>query len=120
MRKLPLTLAALALLSACATAPEPEPELPPEIAGPTERYGPLIEQQAMEMVAAEPGAFPRGLQVSILSVEETPAGLFYNAELHAPAQRREDRDYIIYGQCQASDLASCASQIVSGARMLND
>ena len=119
MRRPPLILAALAMLAACATAPEPEAELPAEIAGPTDRYGPPIEQLAMDLVAAEPaGAMPRGLQISILSVEETAAGLFYNAELSVPARRREDREYVIYGQCQASDLPSCASQIVSGARML--
>ena len=119
MRRPPLILAALAMLAACATAPEPQAELPPEVAGPIDGYGPLIEQQAMELVAAEPaGSMPSNLQISVLSVEETAAGLFYNAEINVPSRRREDRDYVIYGQCLASDLASCASQIVSGARML--
>lgn len=117
-----LILAAFALMGACATAPEPPAEaLPPEIAAPTERYGPPIEERATALVAAEPaGAIPAGLQITILSVEETPAGLFYNAELSAPSRRRDDRDYVIYGQCLTSDLDSCASQIVSGARMLKD
>ena len=78
MRRPPLSLAALAMLGACATAPvEPEAEAAPEaIAGPTERYGPPMEQRAMALVAAEPaGSIPSGLQVSILSVEETAAGL---------------------------------------------
>lgn len=121
MRRPPLILAALAMFAACATAPEPEPELPAEVASATARYGPQIEELAMALVAAEPaGAVPPGLGIAIMSVEETAAGLFYNAEITVPARRREDRDYIIYGQCQASDLASCASQIVSGARMLTD
>ena len=50
MRRSPLILAALLLASACATAPDPE-VVAQEVSGPTERYGPLIEQQAMEMVA---------------------------------------------------------------------
>ena len=117
MSRGPLILAALLTL----TAPEPEPQAGPEVevSGATERYGPLIEQQAMALVAAEPaGALPSGLQVTILSAEETPAGLFYNAELRTPARRRQVQEYIIYGQCEAADLAVCASQIVSGARML--
>ena len=120
MRRGPLILAALLTLGACATAPEPlqaEPE--EEVSGATERYGPPIEQQAMALVAAEPaGAVPPGLEITILSVEETPAGLFYNAELRVPARRRREEDYVIYGQCLASDIPACASQIVSGARML--
>ena len=120
MRRGPLILAALLALAACATAPEPQVEAAAEEAsGATERYGPLIEQQAMALVAAEPtGAMPSGLQITILSVEETPAGLFYNAELRTPARRGRDEEYVIYGQCEAADLAACASQIVSGARML--
>ncbi|HEX5776802.1 MAG TPA: hypothetical protein VFX95_09005 [Caulobacteraceae bacterium] len=117
----PLILAALLTLTACATAPEPEPQAKPAaaVSGATERYGPLIEQQAMALVAAEPaGAMPSGLQITIQSVEETPAGLFYNAELHVPARRRREQEYVIYGQCLASDIPACASQIVSGARML--
>ena len=120
MSRGPLILAALLTLTACATAaPEPRVEPVEEVSGDTERYGPLIEQQAMALVAAEPaGALPSGLQVTILSVEETPAGVFYSAELRAPARRRQEEEYIIYGQCTAADLAACASQIVSGARML--
>ena len=120
MSRGPLILAALLTLTACATAaPEPRVEPVEEVSGDTERYGPLIEQQAMALVAAEPaGALPSGLQVTILSAEETPAGLFYNAELRTPARRGRDEEYVIYGQCQAADLAACASQIVSGARML--
>ena len=120
MARGPLILAALLTLGACASAPEP-PQAEPveEVSGATERYGPPIEQQAMALVAAEPaGAMPAGLQITVLSVEETPAGLFYNAELHVPARRRREQDYVIYGQCLASDIPSCASQIVAGARML--
>src|SRR5690349_8211096 len=121
MRRPPLILAALAMLAACATAPEPEAVEETEVVTSTSIYGRQIEEQAMAMVAAEPaGAFPSGLQITVLSIEETPAGLFYNAELTVPARRREDRNYLIYGQCPASDLANCASQIISGARMLND
>lgn len=120
MSRGPLILAALLTLTACATAPEPEPQAEPAaVSSDTERYGPLIEQQAMALVEAEPAdALPSGLQITILSVEETPAGLFYNAELRVPARRRQEQEYIIYGQCEAADLAACASQIVSGARML--
>ena len=119
MPKGPLILAAL-LLAACATAPEPQAEPVEEAPGATERYGPLIERRAMELVAAEPaGAVPAGLQITILSVDETPARLFYSAELRAPGRRRrQEQEYVIYGQCAAADLAGCASQIVSGARML--
>jgi hypothetical protein len=119
MRKPPLISAALLLLGACATAPaEPEP-LAEEVLGITERYGPLIESAANALVAAEPaGSVPAGLQINVRSVEETDAGLFYNAELHAPGRRRREEDYVIYGQCAASDLTACASQIVAGARML--
>ena len=119
MRRSPLILAAL-LLAACATAPEPQAEPVTEAPDATERYGPLIERRAMELVAAEPaGAVPAGLQITILSVDETPARLFYSAELRAPGRRRrQEQEYVIYGQCAATDLAACASQIVSGARML--
>ena len=120
MRRSPLILAALLLASACATAPDPE-VVAQEVSGPTERYGPLIEQQAMEMVAAEPaGAIPSNLQITVTSVDETASGLFYNAELHVPARRRQERDYLLYGQCAATDLATCASQILAGARLLAD
>ena len=119
MRRGPLILAALLTLGACATAPVPQAGPVEDVSGATERYGPLIEQQAMALVAAEPaGALPSGLQITILSVEETPAGLFYNAELRTPARRGREEEYVIYGQCEAADLAACASQIVSGARML--
>lgn len=118
MRISPLVMAAL--LAACATA-EPEPEAPSseEVLGPTERYGPLIEQEASARLAQEPAdAVPSGIEVTVLSVEETAAGLFYNAELSTPSRRRRDEDYVIYGQCAAADIAACANQIVSGARML--
>lgn len=119
MRRGPLSLAALLLLAACATAPEPRAEAVDAAPGATERYAPLIERQAMELAGAEPaGALPPGLEISVLSVDETQAGLFYSAELRAPARRRRDEEYVIYGQCAATDLAACASQIVSGARML--
>ena len=121
MRRGPLILAALLALAACATAPEPQVEAAAEeVSGATERYGPLIERRAMELVAAEPaGAVPAGLQITILSVDETPAALFYSAELRAPARRRrQEQEYVIYGQCAAADLAGCASQIIAGARML--
>ena len=35
-----------------------------------------------------------------------------------PQAGPEVEEYVIYGQCEAADLAACASQIVSGARML--
>lgn len=114
----PLILAALLLTAACATAPEPEP-VSEEVVGLTDRYGPLIEAQANEIVAAEPaGVLPEGLQITVLSVEETEAGLFYSAELHVAAPRRRDQEYVIYGQCQPGDLVTCARQLVAGARML--
>ena len=120
MRRGPLSLAALLLLAACATAPEPRAEAVDAAPGATERYAPLIEQQAMKLAGAEPaGAVPAGLQITILSVDETPARLFYSAELRAPGRRRrQEQEYVIYGQCAATELAACASQIVSGARLL--
>ena len=121
MRRGPLSLAALLLLAACATAPEPRAEAVDAAPGATERYAPLIEQQAMKLAGAEPaGAIPSNLQITVTSVDETASGLFYNAELHVPARRRQERDYLLYGQCAATDLATCASQILAGARLLAD
>lgn len=123
MRKLLLMLVAVAILGACASAPGPKPEDVEETEAVTltSIFGPEIEEQAMVLVAAEPaGAMPAGLQILVLSVDGTSAVLFYSAELTLPGRRREDRNYVIYGQCAASDLASCASQIASGARLLKD
>lgn len=119
MHRPSLSLALLALLGACATAPEPKIEAPTETTGSAGGYGAPIEERAMALAAAEPsGAMPSGLQISLLTVEETANGLFYSAELSVPARRREDRNYVIYGQCASTDLDGCARQIVSGARLL--
>lgn len=117
MRSLPLVLAALGL-AACASAPVDT--APVEAAAPVaEGYGRLIEDAANALIAAEPeGAVPAGLEIDVLSVEEMQSGLFYSAELRTPGRRRRAEDYVIYGQCPASDIPACASQILAGARML--
>lgn len=120
MRILPLI--ACLLLAACASAPEPAPEPPPpEVLSLTRQYGPLLEEAARVRLAAEPaGSIPRNLQVTTLSVEEGETALLCTVELHAPARRRGERDFVVYCNCAADDLDGCATQIVSGAKMLKD
>jgi len=121
MRISPLIASAL-LLTACASAPPPqaEPEpLTPEVQSLTDRYGPLIEEAARARLAAEAaGDIPRDLEISTRAVEEDPPTLLCTVELHAPALPRGQRDYVVYCHCAPDDLDTCATQIVSGAKML--
>jgi len=114
-------LIACLLVAACASAPEPVPEpLAPEVLSLTRQYGPLIEDAARARLAAEPAsAIPRNLQVTTLSVEDGETALLCTVELHAPARRRGERDFVVYCHCAPDDLDTCATQIVSGAKMLN-
>ncbi len=122
MRISPLIASAL-LLAACASAPPPAPEpepLPPEIQSLTDQYGPLIEQAARARLEAEAaGSVPRNLGVSTRSVEEDRGKLLCTVDLNAPSLPRGQRDYVVYCHCAPDDLDTCATQIVSGAKMLN-
>lgn len=111
--------AVLSLLAACATVePEPEPvaDTPAE-----ETHAEQIERLVMERLALEPeGSLPSDLQVSVLELEELEAGLFYKVELVTLRARRRGQDYVLYGQCEASDIPRCADQVVAAARMLKE
>lgn len=107
---------AFLFLAACATAPAPPVE---ESAGAQDDYGIQIERRTDQMIAADPNAVPPGLEVTVLSVDQVPAGLFYKVQLRLPERRgRGALEYVIYGQCEPTDIDRCASQIISGARML--
>ena len=114
-----LAAMALLLLAACATAPA-KPVKPVEApAAAQDDYSVQIERRADEMVAANPAAVPSGLEVTVLSVEQVAAGLFYKVQLRTPEHRgHAAQEYVIYGQCQPTDIDRCASQIISGAKML--
>ena len=119
MRKFAVVAAALALLSACATA-EPEPEIVAETPAP-ETSAEQIERLAMEGLALQrEGSLPAGLQVSILELEEVGGAFVYKVELLTGERRRSDRNYVLYGQCPRTDMVRCADQIVAAARMLKD
>jgi hypothetical protein len=109
-------MASLLLLAACASAPPPPVEKPVTA---QDDYSVQIERRTNEMIEANPAGVPNGLSVSVLSVEEINGGLFYKVELNLPERRaRNAQDYVIYGQCQPDDIDRCASQIISGAKML--
>jgi hypothetical protein len=111
-----LATLAFLFLAACATAPAAPVEAPPTA---QDDYAIQIERRANAMLAADPGAVPAGLEISVLSVEEARGGLFYKVELSRPERRgREGLEYVIYGQCARDDVDRCAAQIVSGAKML--
>lgn len=111
-----LASVAFLFLAACATAPTAPVEAPPTA---QDDYAIQIERRANAMIAADPEVVPAGLEVSVLSVDETEGGLFYKVELHTPQRRgRDAQDYVIYGQCGRDDIDRCAEQIVSGAKML--
>ena len=112
-------IVALALLAACATA-APEPEEIVET-GATETPAEQIERIAMERLGQElEGTLPEGLQVNVIEIEELEAGLFYKVELVTAKGRRREQDYVLYGQCQPTDIPHCADQVVSAARMLKE
>lgn len=107
---------AFLFLAACATAPVKAPEEPASAQG---DYSIQIERRADEMIAADPEAVPSGLEVTVLSVDQVTAGLFYKVQLRLPKRRAHDsEEFVIYGQCKPDDIDRCASQIISGARML--
>jgi hypothetical protein len=109
-------LALLLLLTACATAPASPVEAP---AAAQDDYSIQIERRANALIAADPDTAPPGLEVTVLSVDETASGLFYKVQLRTPQRRgRNAEDYVIYGQCQAADIDRCAHQVIDGARML--
>jgi len=109
-------LALLLLQTACATAPAIPPEAP---ASAQDDYSIQIERRADALIASDPDAAPSGLEVTVLSVNEGADGLFYKVQLKLPQRRgRNAEDYVIYGQCQASDIDRCAQQIIDGAKML--
>ncbi|MGE5501338.1 MAG: hypothetical protein ACM3W4_05375, partial [Ignavibacteriales bacterium] len=87
--------------------------------GPQDDYSVQIERRADEMIASDPNVVPPGLEVTVLSVDQVASGLFYKVQLRIPQRGgREAQDYVIYGQCQPDDIDRCASQIISGAKML--
>jgi hypothetical protein len=106
---------AFLFLAACATAPAAPA---PEPVAAQDDYSVQIERRADEMLAADPGLAPSGLEVSVLSVEQVDTGLFYKVQLRLPRRGHDAQEYVIYGQCQASDIDRCAGQILSGAKML--
>jgi hypothetical protein len=109
-------LALLLLLAACATAPAKPAETP---AAAQDDYSIQIERRADELIAADPDAAPPGLEVTVLSVDQNAGGLFYKVQLRVPQRRGHDaQDYVIYGQCETTDIDRCAHQILDGARML--
>jgi len=107
---------AFLFLAACATAPVQPMEAP---AAPQDDYSIQLERRADELIAADPNAVPPGLEVTVLSVDQVGAGLFYKVQLRIPQRRgHEAQEYIIYGQCETNDIDRCARQILSGATML--
>jgi hypothetical protein len=107
--------ASLLLLTACATAPAPT-QAP---ATDQDDYSIQIERRADDLIASDPSVAPPGLEVTVLSVDESEAGLFYKVQLELPQRRgRNAEDYVIYGQCETIDIDRCARQIIDGAKML--
>lgn len=112
-----LATVAFLFLTACATAPVKPAEAPP--VGAQDDYSIQIERRTDAMIATDPGAVPSGLEVTVLSVDQVEAGLFYKVQIRVPRRRGHDvQEYVIYGQCQPTDIDRCAGQIISGAKML--
>jgi len=104
------------LLAACATAPATPAEAP---AAAQDDYSIQIERRVDELIASDPGVVPPGLEVTVLSVEQLPPGLFYKVQLRLPPRRGHNaEDFVIYGQCETTDIDRCAHQIIDGAKML--
>ena len=109
-------LALLLFLTACVTAPAKPAPAP---AAAQDDYSIQIERRVDELIAADPDTAPPGLEVTVLSVDQSASGLFYKVQLRLPQRRGHDaQDYVIYGQCETTDIDRCAHQIIDGARML--
>jgi hypothetical protein len=106
----------LLLLTACASAPVAPPQAP---AAAQDDYSIQIERRVDELIASDPSVVPSGLEVTVLSVDQLPTGLFYKVQLKLPQRRGHNaEDFVIYGQCETTDIDRCAHQIIDGAKML--
>ena len=111
-----LVCAAFLFLAACATVPVTPPEEP---AAAQDDYSIQLERRTNAMIAADPSLVPAGLEITVLSVDLVGGGVFYKVQLRVPQRRgREAQEYVIYGQCETTNIDRCASQIISGAKML--
>jgi len=110
-----LVCMAFLFLAACATAPVTPAEQP---VAAQDDYSIQLERRANAMIAADPSVVPADLEITVLSVDQVEAGLFYKVQLRVPHRRGQQQEYVIYGQCEPTDIDRCASQIISGAKML--
>ena len=108
-------LAGALFLAACATAaPEPAPEEVRE----DPRITALLEAVEAEL-AANPGDAPRGLQISVNSVEDTGEQLIFDVLFAAPEIRAHNaEDFTVYVSCGRNDLGDCTRRLVDAARTL--
>ncbi|HEX6859348.1 MAG TPA: hypothetical protein VF138_04005 [Caulobacteraceae bacterium] len=121
MRRTILAAAALLVLSACATAEPVVVDEEPAAEVLDNSYEAQVERAANAALAAEPrDSLPRGIEVVVESVEEAGANIFYKVQLLTAKNRRREEDYVLYGQCSPTDIATCAEQIVAAARMLQE
>jgi len=108
-------LAGALLLSACASAPEPEP---PQLEPEDPRIVALLGA-VDAAIAADPGAAPKGLEVSVSSVDETNGQLVFDVMLAAPeAWGRGADDFTVYVSCPPADIPICTRKLLDAARTL--
>jgi hypothetical protein len=106
---------AFVLLTACATAPEIEEEARPAVDSRIK----ALQDGVADGLAANPGGAPKGLTITIPSVEEAGTQVIFEAHFDVPATfAKTAQDFTVYVSCEATDIAACTRKTLDAAQAL--